>query len=246
MTIMKLGILSDIHANSIALSEVIKDLKSLNIKQMIFLGDLVINGPSPKEVFNQLKKLKPVIWIKGNTDEWFLEINEQWEPKSINEIKFYELFHFSKERLYQQDIEFIKKLPFSESIELNNVKVLCVHGSPRNISEAMTSEVHDYEILQMIEGVEEEVILCGHSHVSTNRVIENKMIFNPGSVGAPMDGEPRASYGILEIRDNGEIQFLIRRIPYDLNENLRIAKLRKFPYLDEYERKLRYATSRID
>lgn len=246
MTFMKLGILSDIHANSIALSEVIKDLKSLNIKQMIFLGDLVINGPSPKEVFNQLKKLKPVIWIKGNTDEWFLEINEQWEPKSINEIKFYELFHFSKERLYKQDIEFIKKLPFSESIELNSVKVLCVHGSPRNIAESMSPEIPDHQIIDMIDGIEEKVILCGHFHSSTNREVNDKLILNPGSIGNPMDEDPRASYGILEIRDNGEIEFLIRRIPYDINENLRIAKLRKFPYLDEYERKLRYATSRID
>jgi putative phosphoesterase len=187
-----------------------------------------------------------MVWIKGNTDEWFLEINGQWEPKSVNELKLYELFHFSKERLSEQDIEFIKKLPFSESIKLNDVSLLCVHGSPRNISEAMTSELPDYKILQMIEGVEEEVILCGHSHVSTNRKIENKMIFNPGSVGFPMDGDSRASYGILEIRDNGDIEFFINRIPYDLNENLRTAKLRKFPYLDEYEKKLKYATSRID
>ena len=243
---MKIAILADIHANSTAFTEVLNHIETQNVQEFIFLGDLVINGPSPKEVFEQIRDIKPMVWIKGNTDEWFLEINGQWEPKSVNELKLYELFHFSKERLSEQDIEFIKKLPFSESIKLNNVTLICVHGSPRNISEAMTSELPDYKILQMIEGVEEEVILCGHSHVSTNRKIENKMIFNPGSVGFPMDGDSRASYGILEIRDNGDIEFFINRIPYDLNENLRTAKLRKFPYLNEYEKKMRYATSRID
>jgi diadenosine tetraphosphatase ApaH/serine/threonine PP2A family protein phosphatase len=98
----------------------------------------------------------------------------------------------------------------------------------------------------MLNGVEEKIILCGHFHKSTNREVNDKFILNPGSIGFPMDGDSRTSYGLLEIRDNGEIEFTIKRIPYDLNANLRIAKLRKFPYLDDYEIKLRSASSSID
>jgi putative phosphoesterase len=243
---MKVGILADIHANFIALTEVLKELLSQKIKQILFLGDLVINGPSPKEVFDTLREIKPIAWIKGNTDDWFNEIDEKWEPCSISDVKLYEMFQFAKIHLTKSDIEFLKHLPFSQSILLNNVKVLCIHGSPRDISESMGPEIPDNEILKMINSVEEDIMLCGHFHAPTNRVIKNKKILNPGSVGLPMDGDTRASYGILEIGDNGMVKFEIKRVNYNLNENLKIAQSRKFPNINDYEKKLKLATNKID
>ncbi len=152
------------------------------------------------------------------------------------------MFQYAKLRLTKSDIEFLKHLPFSQSLLLNNKKVLCVHGSPRDISESMALEIPDNEIFEMINGGEEDIILCGQFHASTNRVVNNKRIINPGSIGLPMDGDTRASYGILEITDDYKVNFITIRIKYDLDENLRLAKSLKFPYFDEYEKKLRLTT----
>ena len=73
---MNIAVLSDIHGNITALRSVISDLKSLKITKIIFLGDLVINGPAPLECFQEIQDLKPICWVKGNTDIWYQEINE--------------------------------------------------------------------------------------------------------------------------------------------------------------------------
>lgn len=242
---MKIAIIADIHANSVALIEVLKQIEALKIHQFIFLGDIVINGPSPKEVLEQMYNIKPIIWVKGNTDNWFVEIDKNWEPTSINEIKFFEIYQYTRSRLIPSDIRFINNLPISQSIKINGVKILCVHGSPRHIAESMSSEISDEEISEMINGVVERIILCGHSHLPTNRLVHNKYIFNPGSISSPRDRDPRASYGILEILDKDNIIFTIKRVPYDIDEHLKIAKKRKFPHLEEYGKKLRIATEPI-
>ncbi|MEJ2295165.1 MAG: metallophosphoesterase [Candidatus Lokiarchaeota archaeon] len=104
---MKIAILADIHANSTALTEVLKQIDAIKIHQFIFLGDLVINGPSPKIVLEQISNINPIAWIKGNTDNWFVEINKKWEPALITEIKFFELYQFARSRLAPSDIRFI-------------------------------------------------------------------------------------------------------------------------------------------
>ena len=65
---MKIAVFSDVHANISALEAILNDIQSSNIDLYAFLGDLVINGPSPKQVFETIRKLNPGVWIKGNTD----------------------------------------------------------------------------------------------------------------------------------------------------------------------------------
>ena len=95
---MKIAILSDIHGNSIAFDAVISDIESLNISEIVFLGDLVVKGPSPLEVFTKLKDLKPLCWIKGNTDTWFAEINDNWIPTTNQEREIYQDYGLLRRR----------------------------------------------------------------------------------------------------------------------------------------------------
>ena len=77
---MKIGILADIHGNIFALNEVLKDARKEDINQFIILGDILMVGPAPAEVFKIIKGLKPICWIKGNTDMWLEEMEENWNP----------------------------------------------------------------------------------------------------------------------------------------------------------------------
>ncbi|MZK49010.1 metallophosphoesterase family protein [Clostridium beijerinckii] len=234
---MKVAVLSDIHGNGVAMKYTIADFKKLGIKKIIILGDIVMKGPMPSESLELLKDkdLKIVAWIKGNTDLWLEEITDDWIPSSKREEELNLYYKYAKANLKQEQIEFFKELPLECSINLNGISILCVHGTPKSIIEAIDSSVSEEEIKKAIEGVKEEVILSGHSHTSFIGKVDEKMIFNVGSIGNSLDGDNRISYGILEFDEN-KVDFINRRISYPVSEIINIATDNKFPLLEEYKK----------
>ncbi|OOM78566.1 metallophosphoesterase family protein [Clostridium sp. BL-8] len=237
---MKIAVLSDIHGNGVALNCVIDDMKKQNINKAIILGDLVMKGPMPSEVMKELKKLDILAWIKGNTDEWFKEINEAFKPITHREKELYEYYKYAETKLTEEDIEFINRMPVRYSLIINGLKILCVHGTPQSIVEAIDGSVPIEEIKEIIKDVKEDVVLCGHSHCSFIGEVEGKKIFNVGSIGIPLDKDNRASYGILDF-SNEDVKLINRRVNYSIDEVIAIAKKNKFPYLRQYENMLRSA-----
>lgn len=231
---MRIAILSDVHGNKEALLQVLEDCKQLCINQFIFLGDLVIKGPSPKEVFDLLKVLDLICWVRGNTDDWFNEIDEDWTPSNSKEEELYSYFKYAKSRLSNEDIEIIKNKPQKSTIQIGEVRVLCVHGSPRKNNERMDLSVSEENLHEILDGVTEEIILCGHSHIPCNLNIDKKIIFNVGSIGNPWDGRNEASYGIVELQ-NDEVRLIQKRVSYAYNVTIAVAHENEFPYIDKYE-----------
>lgn len=237
---MKIAILSDIHGNLTALSAVLSDMKSLNVSEVAFLGDLVINGPSPSEVFQELRNLKCICWIKGNTDAWFEEIDDNWSPATKHEVELYQNYLYARDHLNRESIEFLLSPPEQCSFEIGGVSILAVHGSPRSISEGIGEHTTREELNEIFSNIEESIVICGHTHIPYIRKIENKVIFNVGSIGMPLDGDSRASYGILKIKNNIP-KCLIRRIFYPINKTLTNAKNNNLPNLKKYEKILKEA-----
>ncbi|GLC30580.1 metallophosphoesterase family protein [Clostridium omnivorum] len=234
---MKVAVLSDIHGNAVALNYTIEDLKSLGISKIVILGDVVMKGPMPSESLEILRNsdLEIVAWVKGNTDLWFEEITDNFIPSTKREKELYTYYKYAKDNLEEDQLLFIKELPLECSITLNGVKILCVHGTPQSIVEAIDSSVSEEEMKRAVKGVKEQVILSGHSHTSFIGEVDNKKIFNVGSVGNSLDGDDRISYGILDFTDN-EMKLVNRRISYPLNEVIDMAVNNKFPYLEEYKK----------
>lgn len=87
---MKVGILGDIHGNYHSFSKVIEDMILNDVNKVIFLGDLVIWGNEPQRCYEILRDMKPIVWIKGNTDNWFNEIDESFIPSNDRERKIYD------------------------------------------------------------------------------------------------------------------------------------------------------------
>ncbi|MFL0252557.1 metallophosphoesterase family protein [Clostridium neuense] len=227
---MRLAILSDIHGNYEALQEIVCDFKKSNIDSVIFLGDLVMKGPEPKEVFETLKKLNPICWIKGNTELWLSDKRTQNESinSTLKEIELYR--NFAIERLSIDSINFMLGCPEKKSLTIENKTFLCVHGSPRSITEALYP---NNNFKDTIESVKEDVILCGHSHIPFKQKIGNKILFNPGSVGCSYDGEADTSYGIIDITQ-ASIDFSIKRLNYPITKLIANAKKENFPNLEAY------------
>ncbi|MFX0074530.1 MAG: metallophosphoesterase family protein [Candidatus Hermodarchaeota archaeon] len=237
---MNVAVLSDIHGNIHALKAVLSDMKSLNISEVLFLGDLVINGPSPSEVFQEMELLKPSCWIKGNTDDWFAEINDGWSPTTKQEEKLYELFIYARNRLDTDSIDFLIELPETCTFKAAGISILAVHGSPRSYSEGIGTNINENELNTIISNIDESVLVSGHTHIPFIGKVENKTVFNVGSIGMPIDGDNRASYGIIRV-ENKSTNCIIRRVAYPVAETLAIAQNQNFPDFKSYEKKLKEA-----
>ena len=239
---MRFAILADIHGNDVALREVLNDVQLEGIKQFIILGDVVMVGPNPQLVMNTIKALNPTCWIKGNTDMWFEEITEDWTPSDERGEELYRYFKFCKDRLTREDKLFLTNLPIKESIKILGKSILCVHGSPRKANEIMDYRVPIEELEQMLDGVTETIVLCGHSHVPYVGTIAGKHIFNVGSVGRPLDGDKSASYGILDLSLLESPQFMVKRVNYSIDETIKISEQLNFPNMKKFKYTLESAT----
>lgn len=132
---MKVGIIGDVHGNYNALRIVIDDMEQNNIDSVIVLGDIIFMGNEPQKCFDTIKELRPIVWIKGNTDDWFNEIDGNFQPKGEKEDRLYKEY-IRVNRIISQDVrETMNVLKEKEEIEREGKKILCVHGSDRSINE---------------------------------------------------------------------------------------------------------------
>ncbi|AOT68930.1 metallophosphoesterase family protein [Geosporobacter ferrireducens] len=237
---MKIAVISDIHANVEAFKAVIDHMKQQGVEKVIFLGDLVMNGPCPKEVLTMINDLNPIVWIKGNTDNWFEEIDSNFKPNNEREEYIYSLYQYANERLNNEEIRMLLSKPEKQLIEIEGVRILCVHGSHKSISEPIGIMTPLVNIEQLVTEIDADILLCGHTHMPYYASFKGKKIINVGAVSLSLDGEAKASYEILEIKQKNIICTSFK-IDYDLEKTINCAILNKFPYVDLYIKRLNEA-----
>lgn len=111
---------------------------------------------------------------------------------------------------------------------VEGVSVLLVHGSPRKINEDILPGMKISEVQDIIEGVNEELILCGHTHVPCGyQTLTKQTVVNVGSVGRPMTGVPKANYAIFDF-ENGTFSVEHRVVDYDYNLAASLIRARQF------------------
>ena len=161
---MKIAIISDIHANMQALETVLADIKSENCDKILCLGDYVMAGPQPKETLKYVMEIsKDWEMIKGNTDVMVSNVDLYADKvKSVFPIMGEALVNDAKE-LDDEMITFLKNLPEQKELNIEGVKLLLVHGSPRKIDENIFPELPIEDVEEMIKGVDADVIFCGHT-----------------------------------------------------------------------------------
>ncbi|MFT8872565.1 MAG: metallophosphoesterase family protein [Sporolactobacillus sp.] len=239
---LKIAVLSDIHGNAVALQAVVHDMLEEGVRSSIFLGDLIAKGPQPLEVLELLSAVRPLGWILGNTDLW-LKANDAASRERKQMI--------TRSRLYMEqwlsagDIHRLLHHPERLSLPIGQISACCLHGSPRDMAEAIMPDRSARLLDMMLSGVREPVVLCGHSHLAFNIQTPQHIIFNPGSVGCPYDGDPNASYGIITYDSSdctgSSLHCDIKRVSYCREQVLKIARQRKYPFYSTYANMLRSA-----
>jgi len=201
---VKVALLYDIHGNLAALEAVLADVEAAGATSYLLGGDYASFGPWPRETAELLESLPAIVRIRGNVERWLREDPEA--PESAQQFLETALTA-ARESLGPALVERLYRLP--EQGELDGI--LVCHGSPLSDIESFAPEAEPDEE-RLLAGQSNRTILFGHSHRQFRRSGPNgTLLVNPGSVGAPLDGDSRAAWAIYE---NGEIG--LRRTAYDV------------------------------
>ena len=233
---MRIGLIADIHGNSLALDAVLAALDSAGVEQLICLGDVAVFGPDPRGALARLRVLGCPV-VMGNTDAWALDpqphAHRDDETPIINAIELW-----GAAQLNTADRDFIRTFVPTWSVELaNGARLLCCHGSPRSFHEGIfaTTPIGDLEV--MLAGTDATVIACAHTHAPLLRRHGPRLLVNPGSVGQPIEFDaasgavhypPWAEFAILE-SVGADLGVTHRRIPISVPAPLRQADQHAMP-----------------
>ncbi|MEG1704993.1 MAG: metallophosphoesterase family protein [Clostridia bacterium] len=211
---IKIAILSDIHGNIVALESVIKELASQNIDYYLIAGDNITDFPFSNEVIAMVQNLTPYV-IKGNREKYILEYLknpklDKWNTKQQEPIKFI------GDNLNIRSIKYIKNLPESLTLNLEELKIKLLHGFPNDLSEEIY--LNDTKKLDEIsKNLKENILIFGHTHEPAGyKLINNKLLINAGTLGTRY-GKKGAEY-IVFTYENGKMNVEIKEVKYDLDK----------------------------
>lgn len=226
---MKIAVISDIHGNIDALEAVWEDIKKEGCEKIFALGDYAMAGPNPSITVDWFfkKQFDPNFrMIQGNTDLMIADYSENlYETLKSKAPIMAEALKNDSEILNPIQKDFLKNLPIQLEIEEGGIKILLVHGSPRRNNEDILPETPLEEVEKMLENVDAEIVVCGHTHLPCGFQTSNKKtVVNVGSVGRPFTQDPKSCYLKLTI-ENGKCLFEHRFVKY--NKEHASEKLRK-------------------
>jgi len=200
--------ISDVHSNLEALEAVLDEVGKMKV---YCCGDIVGYGASPNEVVRVLRDIGATCVI-GNHDRASLdgEVGE-FNPRAAMAAMW------TSRHLTDESRAFLGSLPREVSTGIGGKRVYIVHGSPDDpmweyVRPSTHTDLFDY----YLQKVNADVIALGHTHLAFQwRSDTGGLVFNPGSVGQPRNGDARASYAILTV-ESGEARVEARQVEYDV------------------------------
>jgi diadenosine tetraphosphatase ApaH/serine/threonine PP2A family protein phosphatase len=214
-----LAILYDVHGNLLALEAVIADAEQAGAERYILGGDYALFGPWPAETVGRLHDLDAT-WIRGNGERWTAGPADAPDNDVVQGA-----IAATREDLGEGIVEQLAALP--EQYAAGDARYC--HASPISDVRSFFPEPGEDEA-ELLGDVHEDRLVFGHTHLQFRRRAAEggTELVNPGSVGMPFDGDPRAGYGL--VGDDGEIE--LRRISYD-HERSAAAVRDRFPGFGE-------------
>ena len=208
---MRIVVVSDLHANLAAFDRVLADMPGHD--EFYCLGDIVGYGPQPNEVIEILKAQNPTVILAGNHDH--AVVTDDASGFADHAVK---AIQWTRLNLSPENLSFLGTLRPSARRSVAEHSTALYHGSPRDpFNEYVFPGTSDMILRELIKLSSARVLLQGHTHVPMAFRDPQGILLNPGSVGQPRDGDPRASYMILEV-DDEKVSHKIRRVQYDVEK----------------------------
>jgi putative phosphoesterase len=229
---MRIAIVSDIHGNLTALEAVIADLRETAPDLILHGGDLPHGGARPAEIVDRIRGLG---WqgVLGNTDEML------FLPQSLTEFAAQvphlhslfavigEMAKWTREALGDERIAWLKELPLTQT----QGPIALVHASLASTWRSPALEASDAELEETYAQLGRPIAVYAHIHRPFVRRMRALTVANTGSVSLSCDGDPRASYLLLDNSVDG-VELTIRRVEYDVHREIAALATCGLPHAD--------------
>lgn len=212
---MKIAILSDIHGNVPALTAVLEDIARWHPDRIVVNGDLVSRGPYSLECLRLLQDAFPQAdYLTGNHETYVLRCaDEPADPDSPT----LEIDRFAEWALRQLGGALDEIRHWGDHLDLTDLEqgasVHITHGSRLGNRDGISPRTQDEELPAKL-GTPRDLFVGSHTHKPLHRRFNGMLVVNTGSVGQPLDDDPRAAYGRFALHD-GRWQAEIARVAYD-------------------------------
>jgi putative phosphoesterase len=204
---MRILVVSDIHSNWPALEAV-----SEPFDLCVCVGDLVDYGVEPIPCIDWVRK-NAAHSVRGNHD------HGSAQGVIVNGVSGFRYLTavtrpVTCARLDETNRRFLARLPLAKYLTLDGKRYLVIHATPRDpMDEYAPADVDFWK--RRLEGIDVDYVVCGHTHQPYILQVGNTKVINPGSVGLPRDGDPRAAYAVIE---NNTIE--LKRVEYPIERTI--------------------------
>jgi len=217
---VRIAALSDVHGNRAALEAVRKAIDAARPDYVAVCGDLVFNGPDPVGTLAIVQELQRAgaFVILGNTDvavadgdftaafPWFMD----GPPDSVLAAA-----EWARDQIGDEGVDYLRRLPWERRLRVGEDLVLFCHASPGSLTDGLGADLDPVVTVDRVSGTDAKVIVCGHTHLPEVREVGWRTIVNDGSAGYVFDGDPTASWALIEMGDES-VTAEIHRTSYDV------------------------------
>ena len=223
---MRVGVLSDIHANFPALCAALRSAERYGVQQLICAGDLIGRGPHPVEVIRLLRE-RSIPSVQGNMERKLLRLHGQSKRKSTKRYKAH--FSWTASQLGSMEWEYVASMPEELMLHIQGFEILLVHGSPVSDRDSIYPSITSRGLKTKLGEYCPHILLCGHTHIPFTKRISGILVVNAGAAGTSVDGDPRASYAIVDVTRGATPHATIVRFEYDYSSVALDIEKRKVP-----------------
>ena len=235
---MRVAAICDIHGNVPALEAVLLDIDRAQVDEIVVVGDL-FPGPMPRETLTCLLGAeRPLRFVYGDGDLAVLAQMTATEPSAVRywgtssgaplPEPLRRPLAWTAEQLGVERGRLIESWPLTVRLQIDGLgTVLFCHATPRNETEIFTRLTLDDRLRPVFQGQDAAVVVCGHTHMQFDRLLDGVRIVNAGSVGMPF-GEPGAHWVLL----GPGVQ--LRHTAYDLVAAAERVRATSYPDADDF------------
>jgi predicted phosphodiesterase len=216
----RLAVFSDVHGNLQAFDAVRAAIAAESPDAILVAGDLVLNGPDPAAVVDGLRELEAAgaVIVQGNTDVAVADFDFAAAfPQYTDGVPdaLIAAAEWAHDELGPERIDWLRRLPSERRVRTDDdTLVLVCHASPGSQTAGFDQALDPTVTIERVARTDARVILCGHTHLPEVRDLGWKIIVNDGSAGYVFDGDPTASWALVDMA-GGEVEAEIRRTDFD-------------------------------
>lgn len=239
----KIALLSDIHGNTTALEAVLEDAKRAGVEEYWLLGDILMPGTGRRALLEMLEELPITVKVLGNwEDSLWRAMKGLLDSSRASHRYLMRHCQYILEEIRPEEIEAMNSLPMQVHREVSGLRVGITHHLPdKNWGRELIHIGDQKDFDRLVTNPPCDIAVYGHIHQQFFRYGSGgELILNPGSIGQPfflqanLRKDLRAMYAILEFDDWGLKGVDFRRVTYDIERELQLAKDLKLPYFQVY------------